>query len=231
MLQAAGLLFFAFAGYARIATLGEEVREPADHPRAIPIALALTLLVHGAGGHPHRGARYRRIGLGPSAFGGCGARRGALVRAGGPGRGGGGGTGFTAVADIGVSRTTLAMARDRHLPAPLAGGGAPAIRGAASGRGRGRRARRRAAAVADVRGVIGFSSFAVLGYYAVANASAWTLGRRLIPAVGLVGCGAGGGVAARLGGGRGGVAGGGCADLCGAAIAVAVPGAHRPRSG
>lgn len=28
ILQAAGLLFFAFAGYARIATLGEEVREP-----------------------------------------------------------------------------------------------------------------------------------------------------------------------------------------------------------
>jgi amino acid transporter len=44
------------------------------------------------------------------------------------------------------------------------------------------------AAVADVRGVIGFSSFAVLLYYAVANASAWTLGRRLIPAAGLAGC-------------------------------------------
>lgn len=29
VLQAAGLLFFAFAGYARIATLGEEVRDPA----------------------------------------------------------------------------------------------------------------------------------------------------------------------------------------------------------
>src|SRR5262245_36793786 len=28
VLQAAGLLFFAFAGYARIATLGEEVRDP-----------------------------------------------------------------------------------------------------------------------------------------------------------------------------------------------------------
>jgi amino acid transporter len=27
VLQAAGLLFFAFAGYARIATLGEEVRD------------------------------------------------------------------------------------------------------------------------------------------------------------------------------------------------------------
>lgn len=33
VLQAAGLLFFAFAGYARIATLGEEVRDPA---RIIP---------------------------------------------------------------------------------------------------------------------------------------------------------------------------------------------------
>ena len=41
VLQAAGLLFFAFAGYARIATLGEEVRDPARTiPRAIPIALA-----------------------------------------------------------------------------------------------------------------------------------------------------------------------------------------------
>jgi APA family basic amino acid/polyamine antiporter len=44
------------------------------------------------------------------------------------------------------------------------------------------------AAVADVRGVIGFSSFAVLIYYAIANASAWTLGRRLVPALGLAGC-------------------------------------------
>jgi APA family basic amino acid/polyamine antiporter len=31
------------------------------------------------------------------------------------------------------------------------------------------------AAVVDVRGAIGFSSFAVLLYYAIANASAWTL--------------------------------------------------------
>lgn len=33
VLQSAGLLFFAFAGYARIATMGEEVRDPA---RTIP---------------------------------------------------------------------------------------------------------------------------------------------------------------------------------------------------
>ena len=36
---------------------------------------------------------------------------------------------------------------------------------------------------------IGFSSFAVLAYYAIANASALTLGRaRLIPIVGGIGC-------------------------------------------
>ena len=40
----------------------------------------------------------------------------------------------------------------------------------------------------DVRQAIGFSSFAVLLYYAIANASAWTLGARIVPAVGLAGC-------------------------------------------
>ena len=47
VLQAAGLLFFAFAGYARIATLAEEVRDPARViPRAILIALAIALGVY-----------------------------------------------------------------------------------------------------------------------------------------------------------------------------------------
>ncbi|MGW0466819.1 amino acid permease [Streptomyces sp. NPDC003027] len=46
------------------------------------------------------------------------------------------------------------------------------------------------AATADVRGAIGFSSFGVLVYYGIANASAWTLGRshRALAAVGLAGC-------------------------------------------
>ena len=48
-LEAAALLFFAFAGYARIATLGDEVRDPVRAiPRAIPIALGITLLVYAA---------------------------------------------------------------------------------------------------------------------------------------------------------------------------------------
>src|SRR5690554_3360948 len=45
--QSAGLLFFAFAGYARIATMGEEVRRPARTiPRAISIALGVTVVVY-----------------------------------------------------------------------------------------------------------------------------------------------------------------------------------------
>src|SRR5262249_13126158 len=47
VLPAAGLLFFAFAGYARIATLGEEVRDPARTiPRAVPLALGLVLFTY-----------------------------------------------------------------------------------------------------------------------------------------------------------------------------------------
>src|SRR5215213_4176843 len=47
VLQAAGLLFFAFAGYARVATLGEEVVDPARTiPRAIPLALGAALAVY-----------------------------------------------------------------------------------------------------------------------------------------------------------------------------------------
>ena len=49
ILQSAGLLFFAFAGYARIATLGEEVRDPERTiPRAIPVALGITVAVYAA---------------------------------------------------------------------------------------------------------------------------------------------------------------------------------------
>ena len=48
VLQAAGLIFFAFAGYARIATLGEEVRDPERTiPRAITVALGVTIALYG----------------------------------------------------------------------------------------------------------------------------------------------------------------------------------------
>ena len=47
ILQAAGLLFFVFAGYARIATLGAEVKDPSRTiPRAIPLALGIALALY-----------------------------------------------------------------------------------------------------------------------------------------------------------------------------------------
>ncbi|MGW7294342.1 APC family permease [Streptomyces xiamenensis] len=196
VLEAAGLLFFAFAGYARIATLGEEVRDPARTiPRAIPVALGITLVVYvlvavalltalGAGGLGASGApladAVRAAGSGWLA---PVVRVGAVLAA----------LGSLLALLLGVSRTVLAMARDRHLPSGLAAVhprfGVPQRAELAIGA-----VVAVVAATADVRGVIGFSSFAVLVYYAIANASAWTLspaeGRPapLIPAVGFVGC-------------------------------------------
>ncbi|WP_371640308.1 APC family permease [Streptomyces virginiae] len=196
VLQAAGLLFFAFAGYARIATLGEEVRDPARTiPRAIPLALGITLVVYAAV------AVAVLLVLGPQGLAAAMAplsdaaraagtdwlvpvvRVGAAVAA----------LGSLLALILGVSRTTLAMARDHHFPHALAAvhpkfqvpHRAELVVGAVVAV---------LAATTDVRGAIGFSSFGVLAYYAIANASAWTLtpdeGRpaRIIPVVGLAGC-------------------------------------------
>ncbi|WP_119732015.1 APC family permease [Thermomonospora amylolytica] len=196
VLQAGGLLFFAFAGYARIATLGEEVRDPERTiPRAVPIALGLVLVVYAAVGTAVLAVLGPR-GLAESAapladaVGAAGVpalepvvRVGAAVAA----------LGSLLALLLGVSRTTLAMARDGHLPRPLAAVhprfGVPHRAELAVGA-----VVAVLAATADLRGAIGFSSFGVLVYYAIANASAWTLasqeGRppRAIPAVGLAGC-------------------------------------------
>src|SRR6185503_6676410 len=79
---------------------------------------------------------------------------------------------------LGVSRTALAMARDRHLPHALASVhprfGGPHRAEVAVGA-----VVAVIAAIADVRTAIGFSAFAVLVYYAIANAAAMTLGRRI----------------------------------------------------
>jgi basic amino acid/polyamine antiporter, APA family len=190
VLQAAGLLFFAFAGYARIATLGEEVRDPARIiPRAIPIALGITLVVYavvaiavlselGSTALASASAPLAEA-VSAAGFGGLEpvVRAGAAVAA----------LGSLLALILGVSRTTLAMARDRHLPHALAAVhprfGSPHRAELVVGI-----AVAVIAAVVDVRGAIGFSSFAVLLYYAIANASAFTLGRKVIPTFGLIGC-------------------------------------------
>ena len=196
MLQAAGLLFFAFAGYARIATLGEEVRDPARTiVRAVPLALGLVvltyaavavslLLVLGADGVAAGPAPLRdAVRAGSLSELAPAVRVGAVAAS----------VGVLVSLLAGVGRTTLAMARDAELPTALAAVhpryGVP------------HRAEVVLGAVVvllvltlDLRGAIGFSSFGVLTYYAIANVSAWTLTGpvrrwlRPVAALGLLGC-------------------------------------------
>jgi len=176
VLQAAGLLFFAFAGYARIATMGEEVQDPARTiPRAIPIALFITVAIYGLIGvtvlfaaGPDRLADASAPLVTAAETAGVGGVE-PVVRLGG------------AVASLGallalvagIGRTSLAMARHRDLP-PWLAAVHPAYRVP-------HHAEITLAVVVsllvlaiDLRGAIGFSSFGVLVYYAIANVSALT---------------------------------------------------------
>ena len=190
VLQAAGLLFFAFAGYARIATLGEEVRDPARTiPRAIPLALGIALIVYavvavaalavlGSQGLAHSAAPLADVVRAAGAAGFAPVVRIVAVTA---------ALGSLLSLILGVSRTTFAMARDHYLPQPLS-----AIHPRFKTPYRAEVAVGVVVAVlagtTEVRSAIGFSSFAVLVYYAIANASAWTLGGRIVPTVGFIGC-------------------------------------------
>jgi APA family basic amino acid/polyamine antiporter len=212
VLQGAGFLFFAFAGYARIATMGEEVRDPQRTiPRAIVIALAIVLLVYAAL------TATLLVVLGPGGIAATSAPLHAAVA-----RGAASwllpvvdaGAAVAAVGSLlalllGISRTVLAMGRTGDLPRALAAihprSGVPQraqlIVGALVAS---------LALLADLRTAIGFSSFGVLVYYAIANLSALRLGRDegrpplvrplarplvipivipiVIPLVGLLGC-------------------------------------------
>jgi APA family basic amino acid/polyamine antiporter len=196
VLQSAGLLFFAFAGYARIATLGEEVREPERViPRAIVVALAGAVVVYavvavavlsvlGASGTAASAApladAVRSVGdpwmVGVVRVGAALASAGALL-----------------ALIAGLGRTALAMARERDLPAWL-DAVHPRLRVP-------HRAELAVGVVVvvlvlttDLRGAIGFSSFGVLLYYFVANASAYAQGRparrypRWLQVLGATGC-------------------------------------------
>lgn len=196
VLQAAGLLFFAFAGYARIATMGEEVRDPQRTiPRAILIALVIALALYIVVG----------IGvllvLGPDRLATSVAPLAEAVQTGDLAGLSAAATAGAAMASLGallalitgIGRTTLAMARNHDLPGWLS---------AVHPR---YHVPHRAELVLgtvvcalmltlDVRGAIGFSSFGVLVYYAIANASAFTLPAekrrmpRWITVLGLLGC-------------------------------------------
>jgi APA family basic amino acid/polyamine antiporter len=196
ILQSAGFLFFAFAGYARIATLGEEVIDPKRTiPRAIPIALGITLLVYAAV------AVSALAGAGALRLATSGAPLSAAVEAGGlawasPAVRAGAtiaSLGVLLSLIVGISRTAFAMAENRDLPSFLAAvhpsyrvphRAELAVGAIVAG----------ITAVADIRSAIGFSSFAVLTYYAITNVSAFTLRRderrwpRALSIAGVLGC-------------------------------------------
>jgi APA family basic amino acid/polyamine antiporter len=176
ILRSAGLLFFAFAGYARIATLGEEVVDPGRTiPRAVIASLSIVLGVYGlvavstllAVG-PEELARTEAPLAAAAASGSLEAlvpavRIGAVIAS----------AGVLLSLLVGVSRTVFAMARDRELPSFLDGV-----------HPRHRTPHRAELAVgamvilvvmvADLRNAIGFSAFTVLVYYGLTNAAAWT---------------------------------------------------------
>ncbi|MEV7798544.1 APC family permease [Microbacterium foliorum] len=195
VLQGAGLLFFAFAGYARIATMGEEVVDPARTiPRAIALALGGAVVV------------YTLVAITVVlVLGGDAATTTtplADVAA---------ATGWQALTPIiriaaaaaslgallalltGIGRTTLAMAREQDLPRFLA---------KIDERWQVPRRAEIAIAlivvgivvVADLRDAIGFSSFGVLLYYLIANAAAFRQSAaarrypRALQVVGALGC-------------------------------------------
>jgi len=197
ILQSAGLLFFAFAGYARIATLGEEVRDPERTiPLAILIALGIVILIYLAVGFSIL------VGLGPAGVAATPAPLAAAVQASGWAwasllvRLGAAAAALGALLALiaGIGRTTLAMARHDDLPRWLA-----------AVHERHQVPHHAEVAVAalvcvlilftDLRGVIGFSSFGVLLYYLIANVAAYTQGSerrrfpRILQIIGVLGCG------------------------------------------
>ncbi|MCS3841937.1 APC family permease [Microbacterium sp. AK031] len=195
VLQGAGLVFFAFAGYARIATMGEEVVDPARTiPRAIVLALSGAVIVYALI------AVVVLLTLGADATSSTAPLAAVVDDA-----------GWSALAPVvriaasaaslgallalltGIGRTTLAMARESDLPKYLA-----------TAHPRWQVPRRAEIAIAlivivivlfaDLRNAIGFSSFGVLLYYLIANAAAFRQSGaarrypRALQVLGVLGC-------------------------------------------
>jgi len=176
LLQSAALLFFAFAGYARIATMAEEVRDPdRTIPRAISLALMGALLVYAA-----VGTTVLTV-LGPDQVAASSAPLATAVETSGLAwaspvvRVGAAAASLGALLALvaGVGRTTLAMSRHGDLPGWLAAVH-PRFRVPHHAEVTVAAAVCALVAVADLRGAIGFSAFGVLLYYAVANLAALT---------------------------------------------------------
>ncbi len=199
LLHASALMFVAFTGYGRIATLGEEVVAPRRTiPRAIQIALVVVALLYGlvalvgvgavgAGSLARVEGRAAPLELAARSFGAPVVARVVAVGA------------VTAMLGVllnlvlGLSRVLLAMGRRGDAPRAFArldsAGTTPTAAVVAVGV-----MVALLVLVGDVRTTWSFSAFTVLVYYAVTNLAALALpaGARLFPrwvaALGLASC-------------------------------------------
>lgn len=196
VLKGAALLFFAYTGYARIATLGEEVREPRRTiPRAVLITIVGAILLYGAvalvavgvvGAEALAGSPAPLLVAGEAT--GVGWLPAAIAAAGLAAM-----LGVILSQLLGLSRVVFAMARRGDLPkglgrvhprhgvpgwAVLLVGGVAAI----------------VTATGSLAGVAAAAAFTILVYYAIANLAALRMAPEdklypnAVPVVGLVSC-------------------------------------------
>ncbi|HEX7021437.1 MAG TPA: APC family permease [Trueperaceae bacterium] len=200
LLYAAALMFVAYTGYGRIATLGEEVKEPRRTiPRAIIVALVATMLLYasvalvgvgavGAGTLGRAaGTRAAPLAVAAGAFALPFAPHVLAVGA------------ITAMLGVllnlilGLSRVLLAMGRRRDMPPAVArldaAGSTPTVAVVVMGL-----VIAALVLIGNVKSTWSFSAFTVLVYYALTNLSALFLppdGRlfpRWISVAGLLSC-------------------------------------------
>lgn len=193
VIAGAGVMFVAFAGYARITVLGEEVRTPRRTiPRAVTISFAIVLVVYAVLGATVITARQRLGDLGDAALDTIARAAGgaplafavtlAAVLA----------AGAVLLSLIaGIGRTVFAMGDEGDAPRALAAvsrtTGVPyraEILAAALAAG--------VALIGGLGGALALSGVSILVYYAVAHAAAWRrwprVGVRVVAGLGLLGC-------------------------------------------
>lgn len=172
-LAAAAIIFFAFAGYARVATLGDEVRDPKRNiPRAIVISLAIVITIYfllalvisaviGSGNEPMPAATFEALLRVSAPWFNAALIDFVVVAA---------SLGSILALLAGVSRTAATMAEDRELPKVFEKRnrfGSPWLAEFVIALG--------AVILIETKQytawVIGFSSFSVLLYYAIGHLS------------------------------------------------------------
>lgn len=196
VLSAAALLFVAYAGYGRVATLGEEIRDPQKN---IPIAVVVSLAVSATLYILVSGVAIGSVGtaaLAEAAKEGAPLEAAAAVPWVATALSIGAATALGSVflnLMLGLSRMAFAMGRGGDLPSALAkigaGSSSPIVSVVLVGIVVGG-----LVALRDIVGLVSISAFTVLIYYGLTNLSALRLTKEqrlvypAIPAAGLVFC-------------------------------------------